>query len=347
MLRQLARPGISRRRAACASIALLTPTNLLLHHPLPVVHGSSTADAAGSTPPAAATALFSTSIADPGWDWAPGPTAPNRLLQNIEAFAAADWVPPVDAGRWGFVIYRTAYDGDDSDGKLARLLDALRAAVREALESRGRPDLIPMMDFPVVQDRATLESATSYEVRERFSRWTVARGLPPLNPVAWEEHSSFHPRYRFCLTVDRRSLDSLDHVSILLLANGTEVPVPLPFIGVVDLRYASEEQYRGVRDDSDDGETYQEPIEGNLEDDVGWYYLPLKDVVEEYDGVREFSSMQERTRPPEIQDRECYVQRGREEPWRGDEAEGHTGGAQYDVNRWLKERQERDARVRM
>ncbi|PMB70232.1 hypothetical protein BM221_004883 [Beauveria bassiana] len=118
----------------------------------------------------------------------------------------------------------------------------------------------------------------------------------------------------------------------------------VPFIGVVQMGYISEEQELGLRNDWDeDGnvECEQVAIEGNTEDNVGWYYLPLADVVGDYDNIYILEGGTERARPPMIQNREFWPSDD-EEPWKGDVAEGQWKWAQYQIDRWARgEKRER------
>ncbi|KAM3434380.1 hypothetical protein MY4824_005460 [Beauveria thailandica] len=192
-----------------------------------------------------------------------------------------------DKGKWGSVIFCTAYGGD-SDAKFA--FEALNTKAKESLEKYERMDLALLMEFLVVQDREELESATTYEVREQFAQWAVDRAVVLNNSLDRLKGGFGTPmgggnmRYEFCLLADWRSINS----TMATPRPGSCYSYMVPFIGVVQMGYMSQEQELGLRNDWDENgnlESEKVAIEGNTEDDVGWYYLPLADVVGDYDNV--------------------------------------------------------------
>ncbi|KAK8142745.1 hypothetical protein G3M48_008305 [Beauveria asiatica] len=218
-----------------------------------------------------------------------------------------------DKGKWGSVIFRTAYGGD-SDAKFA--FEALNTKAKESLEKYERMDLALLMEFLVVQDREELESATTYEVREQFAQWAVDRAVVLNNSLDRLKGGFGTPmgggnmRYEFCLLADWRSINS----TMATPRPGSCYSYMVPFIGVVQMGYMSQEQELGLRNDWDENgnlESEKVAIEGNTEDDVGWYYLPLADVVGDYDNVYTLEGGMERARPSMIQNREGGMAVGR------------------------------------
>ncbi|KAM3529051.1 hypothetical protein NHJ13051_002065 [Beauveria bassiana] len=327
MLRQLTRLGSSRPQAALAPM-LRSRLSPLLYSGRVVAHAASRPS--NISTPIGQHMLYSI--------W------PKPPMANVDWSLKHDKVA-ADNGKWGFVIFRTAYGGD-SDEKFARLLEALNTKAKETLERYERMDLAPLMEFLVVEDRAKLESVTTYEVREQFAQWAVDRGVVlnnPLDSLAGGYGTTMgggNMRYEFCLLADWRSLNS----TVATPRPESYNTYMVPFIGVVQLGYISEEQELGLRNDWDeDGnlETERVAIEGNTEDDVGWYYLPLADVVGDYDSIYHLEGVMERALPPMIQNREVWPLDD-EEPWKGDVAEGHWKGAQYQIDRWARgEKRER------
>ncbi|KAM3506109.1 hypothetical protein MY10362_002553 [Beauveria mimosiformis] len=343
MLRQFARLGSSRPQAAFAPMMLRPRLGPLLYSGRVAAHAASRPS--NSSTPIGQHMLYSI--------W------PKPPMANVERTLKHDKVA-ADNGKWGFVIFRTAYGGD-SDEKFARLLEALNTRAKESLETYERMDLAPLMEFLVVQDREKLESVTTYEVREQFAQWAVDRGIVLNNPLDWQAGGygtltgggnmrsaggygtltgGGNMRYEFCLLADWRSINSTMATPRPESYNSYMVP----FIGVVQMGYMSEEQELGLRNDWDeDGNASceQVAIEGNTEDNVGWYHLPLADVVGDYDNVYTLEGGMERARPPMIQNREVWPLDD-EEPWKGDVAEGHWKGAQYHIDRWARgEKRER------
>ncbi|KAM3450986.1 hypothetical protein MY3296_005629 [Beauveria thailandica] len=205
-------------------------------------------------------------------------------MANVDWSLKPDKVA-ADKGKWGSVIFRTAYGGD-SDAKFA--FEALNTKAKESLEKYERMDLALLMEFLVVQDREELESATTYEVREQFAQWAVDRAVVLNNSLDRLKGGFGTPmgggnmRYEFCLLADWRSINS----TMATPRPGSCYSYMVPFIGVVQMGYMSQEQELGLRNEWDENgnlESEKVAIEGNTEDDVGWYYLPLADVVGDYD----------------------------------------------------------------
>jgi len=116
---------------------------------------------------------------------------------------------------WGLVIFRCTY-GDDESWKQALL--KLNQRLQERLARHNGLDMGTEERFklPVIEDTA-LEEASTHAVRERFEQWCATaeqteQGTPEeiasrrTGAPSYGEGSS---RYRYCLAIDRESLDSI------------------------------------------------------------------------------------------------------------------------------------------
>lgn len=217
--------------------------------------------------------------------------------------------------RWGWPIYRTAY-GDDE--KFVQFMNLLRSKVRDSLEISESTDLVPLMDWPIFEGEH-LDGLSSAGVRHRYEEWALARGVPRLKPregdpklpdidgigACWRSYAG--ARFYNCLLVDRRSLESLD--------------TKQPFVGIVEKNWrpcweSKKEETLRIWDDP------IELIEGNPTDVLGWWYMPLCSLVDEYDSMsREgYQCNYHAPRPPDVYDSELCLE---DERWRGDFEEGH------------------------
>lgn len=232
---------------------------------------------------------------------------------------------PVDGSpqpRWGWPIYRTAYGNDAVDRRFARFIRELFSKVEDAIDRPESAELKQLMDFPVFQG-AHLDALSSTGVRLQFENWALKRGVPRLEPrpgdpeLPWINGNPAHvmayagARFKHCLMVDRRSLNSLDSEE--------------PFIGVVQKNWQPEWHPTNLQGKTSFvvDERY-DIIEGNPSGDLGWWYMPLELLVEEYDGMSKVSHYinYHTPRPPDVYTSSLWC----EETWKGDEEEGHSRG---------------------
>jgi len=231
--------------------------------------------------------------------------------------------------KWGFVVYRTSYRAGD-DARFASLLAALREAARAATADLAlRPDLLPHLEWTLVEDCAGLERAATARVRLRFAAWCAAFGLPARPGVdgagpsvdagadgarQWSNVEA--ARFHFCLVVDRRSLESVEREA----EDGVA-----PFVGVLWKNWLPAWHPDVLR-----GEAYEaedmEPVEGNPDGEVGWFYCPLWKLVEVYDRLCTWDSWHRaygNVRPPEV------LGEGASEEWEwtAEDEAGHSEGA--------------------
>ena len=112
---------------------------------------------------------------------------------------------------WGFVIYRVVYDSSSGDN-FASFLSNIKASASQSLEFYGADEwpIAQQISWTVVEDHA-LDGASKVEVRRSFDEWCQSA------EAASEQPSSRHPiaqsytaRYRFCVVIDRSSLDSAE-----------------------------------------------------------------------------------------------------------------------------------------
>ncbi|KAF9766460.1 hypothetical protein IL306_001151 [Fusarium sp. DS 682] len=116
-----------------------------------------------------------------------------------------------DFKRWGFVIYRTVYT-EDSQSQWENYIEFLKAAVEDKLKFKELFTLLePHLEWTIIEDRKTLENASKQQVREKFTQWASSdRSVERDGPGAESAFGSGHPRYRYCIYVDQKCLDTFD-----------------------------------------------------------------------------------------------------------------------------------------
>lgn len=166
--------------------------------------------------------------------------------------------------KWGWVIYRTAYNDDEG---WARFKDLIIQQSRADIADSDAPEIAESLDWAFVEDRATLDGISKDQLRVRFKQW-ASEALRTEQPRV-EDHrfGSFGiPRYTYFIDVDEDALKSV----------AFEAPQPpetdlwgVGYVNFVDAEWKplSEltEDVGGARE-----EDVHEAIEGCTEENVGW-----------------------------------------------------------------------------
>ncbi|KAI1852651.1 hypothetical protein JX265_003141 [Neoarthrinium moseri] len=108
--------------------------------------------------------------------------------------------------RWGWVVYRTAYQ-PELDGAWAALEDHIRNRMRNWLCAPNEDadiDIVNKTDWVFVQDAAALDGITRDALRHQFQAWAVAEA-PDLTTTNWARGV----RYEYFLQADEDALASV------------------------------------------------------------------------------------------------------------------------------------------
>lgn len=216
--------------------------------------------------------------------------------------------------RWGFAIYRTTYDDDVA---WERYLEVLRLTARKHLARLGGDVLLEQyMDCkwtpspsvqsathsgrcltnspsgPVVSDPVGLDGASKADVRRHFKSWCAGRSEERDGPGAANDRAAQLPRFKHCLYVDRRCLDTLSRMPAIYgdLRDSESNVVAVVIDGTFDERTR----------DSDQG--LHPAVEGCTEWYVGWRYDDIGMVASTFQKSHEYPLSDEQTykRPPLI-----------------------------------------------
>jgi valyl-tRNA synthetase len=182
---------------------------------------------------------------------------------------------------WGFNIYRSDYSNDKAWQRMLHLIDE---TVRNGLEVNDAMDLYPRYKPVLVDNKETLEGATSHDIRDHFIAW-VAEELPKVvsQPNEFFEREEFNSiglrrewtlgtRYNFCLFVDDICIESLDEM---------RYPVVKLLWGQWGPLKPHERNYV-IHPEYEDGETDED------DEDVGWTYMSVDDYMRYYNHLNEY-----------------------------------------------------------
>lgn len=144
---------------------------------------------------------------------------------------------------------------------------------------------------PVISDRATLEGASKAEVRKHFRSWCEARSEERDGPGATGPSTQGLPRFKHCVYVDRKCLDTL--AKLPNNYRGARMELSNMVTVVIDGAFDR-------RTPGDDEGLYSE-IEGCTERYVGWRYEEVEMPVGTYEESHQYPlSHIDYKRPPLI-----------------------------------------------
>ncbi|KAK2747083.1 hypothetical protein FQN57_002338 [Myotisia sp. PD_48] len=119
--------------------------------------------------------------------------------------------------KWGWVIYRCAYNDDIA---WIQLLKDLRDQFPTSKDKENNPSLVNGYELTVRDDRHKFEGASIEEILYYHRRWAISedggKAEQPKEADYWPDLQDRHrlflsPRYNFCLHVDEGSLHSVLH----------------------------------------------------------------------------------------------------------------------------------------
>ncbi|KAJ0360196.1 hypothetical protein COL26b_014151 [Colletotrichum chrysophilum] len=166
--------------------------------------------------------------------------------------------------RWGFVIYRTTYD---DDAAWERYVGVLKSTARSVLVDEGGS---------VMSDKATLDGASKADVRKHFISWREAHSEERDGPGTTKDRAKRLPRFKHCVYVDRKCLDTLAG----LPADCDEEELFKVVAVVIDGSF--DEKTAG------DDEGLYPDIEGCTARYVGWRYEDIEMLVDTYEETHNY-----------------------------------------------------------
>ena len=203
----------------------------------------------------------------------PSPRRPDIMTRSNYADEIERQLQEDGHHTWGFVIYRTCYNNNTHED-WAEFLKRLRWRMEWTFDRYNGRDILDLFTLTVTDDRE-LDGASTATVREHFRQWCITA------PQSEQQQSTTggseirpgqSPRYRFAIQVDAASLKSVVY----------DAPAP-------PVRDASKSGWVKLIDASwqavlppETLQDFYEPIEGVVQDDVGWMKIPYQRVMSEY-----------------------------------------------------------------
>ncbi|KAJ3542583.1 hypothetical protein NM208_g4014 [Fusarium decemcellulare] len=192
-----------------------------------------------------------------------------------------------DFQRWGFVIYRCAYD---NQSQWESYLEFLKAAVRDELQYRELETLLwPLLEWTIVEDEENLDGASKHQVRKKFSQWTTERNTRRDGAGADEPFVEERPRFKYCIYVDQKCLDTVDQYEAWV---GAGAGGALKHVVCAILDKDCSLHGRGRRGFP--------AIEGCVRQDTGWMYMGVDFIPCVYNRLSCEDLAEDYERPPEV-----------------------------------------------
>ena len=211
----------------------------------------------------------------------PSPRTPQYSTHNNNADNIERHLHEDSHTKWGFIIYRCTYA---SDADWAEFMDRLRHRTSSALETYNGLDMLDgLLPFTVIEDRQTLDNATTATVRDHFKRWVTSA---PQEEQSQNASAGLSQRYRYCVQVDQVALEAVVR----------DAPAP-PAVdasrkGWVNL------VWRDWVPTDEEGEG-EEPLEGNVGGSMRVAYQSV--ILDMYALLRDLNSwLVEYRRPPAV-----------------------------------------------
>ncbi|CAH0045718.1 unnamed protein product [Clonostachys solani] len=187
---------------------------------------------------------------------------------------------------WGFVIYRCTYS---DDAAWNRYLAFMHKEIAWSLGVCGTDLLLTQyLDMTVVEDPSTLNNALKAAVRDHFETWVDANQDQEKGGPGWDNPiAQSIPRFRFCIYVDQKCLDTLQKRVEWEGSSSRSGRSPAVVCAMIDLDCEPGGEGRGGYPD----------LEGCTREYPGWMYLSLRMIP----GQERLTDSRGRIlRPPEI-----------------------------------------------
>lgn len=187
--------------------------------------------------------------------------------------------------KWGWVIYRCSYADDKAWAQFRTFTESeSRADIAES----DAPDIADCLEWKWVEDRASLDGASTTELRDRFRAWVADEVA---QQPAGEDFGDVS-RFAYFIKIDEEVMKSLPR----FLEKGWSAEA---FVKIVKADWEPEDD----AEDECDKDVY-EPIEGCTEKDVGWMRIAPDMINAEFyyalDGYEQAWDDMFYQRPPHI-----------------------------------------------
>jgi hypothetical protein len=150
--------------------------------------------------------------------------------------------------------------------------------------------LKPLLKWTIIEDRETLDNASKQHVRERFSEWVSQHSVERDGPGVEEALRQKFPRFRYCIYVDKKCLDTVAKYEAWAEAGAQSVRKKV-VCAVLDKNCHQKGE----------GEGRYTRIEGCSREYTGWQYTSVHCLADLYDRLsKQELSGYDYTRPPMV-----------------------------------------------
>ncbi|KAH7371728.1 hypothetical protein BKA66DRAFT_182169 [Pyrenochaeta sp. MPI-SDFR-AT-0127] len=193
--------------------------------------------------------------------------------------------------KWGWVIYRCSYADADNE-TWAQFRTRVEARSREDIAQSDAPEIAQRLEWTWVEDRTTLDGASTAALRKRFRAWTA-------DEVA-QQPGDYQPsdvsRFRYFIKIDKEVLQNLAG----FLEKGWSSDA---FVKIVDAEWEPSSAIAVGGQQAEEQDVF-EPINGCTEKNVGWMRIAPNMINAEFynalDGDENAWDDQFYKRPPSI-----------------------------------------------
>jgi hypothetical protein len=176
--------------------------------------------------------------------------------------------------KWGYVIYRCTYEDDAAWDRFKQIVH--ERTQEDLQDSDDTPELADYLEWTFVEDSATLDGASIPRLRERFNLW-AAEAVVAENPRARIRTPDCCPtavsgRYNCFIHVDEEALQSV------VAAPGLNRYSEPGYVNLVNSLWEpmGDRYYDHGYDPDDPLNEVLEPIDGCVEENVGWMRVQLR-----------------------------------------------------------------------
>ncbi|GKU02998.1 hypothetical protein FLAG1_05389 [Fusarium langsethiae] len=193
----------------------------------------------------------------------------DHLMIEDDPLSSLVWdMQTTDFKQLGFVIFRTVYTD----------------------ESQPLWGSYPLLKWTIIEDRETLDNASKQHVRERFSEWASQHSVERDGPGVEEALQQKFPRFRYCIYVDKKCLDTVAKYEAWAEAGAQSVRKKV-VCAVLDKNCHRKGE----------GEGRYRRIEGCSREYTGWQYTSVNCLADLYDRLsKQELSGYDYMRPPMV-----------------------------------------------
>jgi len=197
----------------------------------------------------------------------------DRLVIPSDDSLVLDDLKRLKHDKWGYVVYRCTYKDDATWDAFKR---TVHEQTQEGFQDSDSPELAEYLEWTFVEDRATLDGASIPQLRERFNQW-AAKAVVAENPRAQQNQNDYRPtgvsgRYSCFIHVDEEALQSMTAAPE---RSSYGEPTCVNFVDALWEPLGERYHAGHCYDPDDELDEVFDPIDGCVEENVGWMKIEV------------------------------------------------------------------------